>query len=444
MPTIASFLRCCRVLGLALLFTILSPSVFLFGQQRSTNAEEKAVLSQKSIDVITEIQDLMEKEKYSEALNKVDSYKRELDQLSYDYAVMSLFGAQCLFSMGSKEDSNEMYIKVIPYLEDALRSGKYFPDEQAVGYTLSLANFYFATEQKDKAYNTIKNWIEKGKKPSEDMVKFLAILLIDTKKYQEALEWVQKALRMTLNPKVELYTWAAVCYQELGNLEQAAIFIERAAELDPTKNEYWAQLVSLYSSNGNYLGALNALERAQARGVMLDQRYYQTRAELYYNLERYEQAALLLLDFLRNNKVENRASNWLLASYCYQILKEEEKQVEVLREASQLGKWPEIDIQLANYYWGKQNCRETIRWIKSALDKGEVVRPHDVYILLLSAAIACNNFELAEWALDKAQNYPENESKVPQMRRYLESSRRAYEASKEEAAKSSAKTSKQT
>lgn len=434
MPTFTQFLKCCRVLGCTLLLTALTPCSFLFGQKEAENPDERPTLSQKSVEAISEIQGLMEKEDFAGALAKVDAYKGELDKLSYDFAVMSLFGAQCLFSIGNnKEDSNDMYIKVIPYMEDALRSGKYFPDEQAVGYTLSLANFYFATEQKDKALKTILNWLDRGKKPSEDMVKFLAILFIDTKKYQEALEWVQKALRMTLNPKVELYTWAAVCYQELGNLEQAAIFIERAAELDPTKNEYWSQLVSLYSSNGNYLGALNALERAQARGVMLDQRYYQTRAELYYNLERYEQAAMLLLDFLRNDKVENRSSNWLLASYCFQILKEEDKQVEVLKEASQVGKWPEIDIQLANFFWSKQNCRETIRWIKSALDKGEVNRPHDVYILLLSAAIACNNFELAEWALEKAQKYPENEAKVPQMKRYLESSKRAYEAAKEDA-----------
>ncbi|MDX2108825.1 MAG: hypothetical protein SFY80_01155 [Verrucomicrobiota bacterium] len=425
-----------QTLGVLAFSLALLPPVASFGAPAKPVAEETPKLNEETINLIQEIPKILETKDYTKALSQIDAHLAKVEAGTYDAAVTNLFGAQVCFTIGGEaqgEEAEKAYRMATPYMERALVKN-YFEEVQYSRYVSSLANLYFTTGQKDEAEQTINKYLNGGQRqPTPEMVTFMAILMIDGNRWEEALVWVNTLLQTTLEPKVDYYMWAAACHQQLKNYEQAAAYVERVVQMSPTRADYWAQLVSMYYANSNPLGALNALERAQARGIMTSQRDYQTRAELYYNLEQYERAAVIMREGMLTGKIPNENRNWMLISYCYQTLKDKEKQLSSLIEASKQGNWPEIDYLIANLYWAqKDKPKETIKWIKSSLTKGNMSKPHELFILLISAAITVNDYNTATWALNKAKDYKEAATRIPQLEKYINSSKALYEEQRKE------------
>lgn len=372
----------------------------------------QTILSPEATEAYVKINEAMTSENFAEGARIAASVLAKAKPGSYDESLFNLISAQLRFQMDDLEGA-------IPFMERALMLPEYLDSDKLTQYTLSLAHLYYTTEKKEKSIELLRNFQQNGGRMTSPMLSFYAILLLDAGMKEEALKPVEQLLRSDVDPNVDFYKLAATVYQELGNYETAAACLERMIQLKPDEEQFWPGLLFVYSQNGNNLAMLNTIERAQRRGLLTEERWYTTLSQLYYNLERYETTANLLAEWIKDGKVENIRSNWELMAFAWQLAGNPEKQLEALIEASKQGDWPEIDSQIASFYWAQQDIPNTIKWIDSAFSKGTPPRPGDMLIVKASAAITVSDYEMAEAAIKEAEKYPEVAERVEQIRRFV-------------------------
>lgn len=398
------------VCGLLCVFAAIhavTPDLRAQGRERA-----QAVLSQPAMEAMIKINEAITAGNFSEATRVASEMLSKATPGSYDEALLNLASAQLRFQMDDLEGA-------IPFMERALALPQFLDSDKIAQYTLSLAHLYYTTENREKSLEVLADFQKDGGRMTTQMLSFYVILLVDVGRKEEALKPVEQLLRSKIDPDVDAYKLAATVYQELGNYEAAAACLERMIELKPDEEQFWQGLLFAYSQNGNSLAMLNTIERAQERGLLLEERWHTSLAQLYYQLERYETTAKLLADGIKSDNIENSRANWELMAFAWQLAGYPEKQLNTLIQASKEGEWPEIDAQIASIYWNAQDIPNTIKWIDSAFSKGTPPRPGDLLIVKASAAITNDDFDTAEEAINQAEKYPEVSERVEQIRRFV-------------------------
>jgi tetratricopeptide (TPR) repeat protein len=122
---------------------------------------------------------------------------------------------------------------------------------------------------------------------------------------------------------------------------------------------------------------------------------------------------------MADQSLEVDQGTWQLLSYCYEMNDQPERAREALERASRETPYSAIDLQLAERNWREQRFADTISNLESALRKGDVDRPGDLWILMTSAAMELRDIDRAEKALATARTFPEQAAKVDRLERSL-------------------------
>jgi len=374
--------------------------------------EQAKVPSASGAAAMQAITQAIDEKRMDDARNQTLALLQVSNPGSMDYALANLLMAQIC-------SSTEKFKDAVPYLEAAL-SGKLFEAAEQERYTLGLAHLYVETKQKDKAVAILRDLVATaGAKASPDMLYMYSVLLMETGNKEEAVKQSERLMCLSLTPPKEYYQLAASCAQNIGNYDKACAYLERLLEMDPKNEMYWNQLVAMHFNAGELLSAIVAMERAQEKGLLTKEVNYVTKIELYYNLERFPEAAKDIEEGLAQKRIKNEQRFWEMLCVCYDQMGEPDKADKVLEKASATTKWSGIDVRLAerNYRNGKYD--KALANLESAVSKGNVDRPADIWVLMASAALETKNLEKAAYAMDKARKYPEAASKVEKLENAL-------------------------
>jgi tetratricopeptide (TPR) repeat protein len=329
-----------------------------------------------------------------------------------DYALANLLMAQIC-------SSTEKFADAVPYLEAAL-SQKLFDPAETQRYSLGLAHLYVETKQKEKAVALLHEMVDPvGSKASPDMLYMYSVLLMETGKGDEAMKQSDRLMRTSLTPPKEYYQLAASCAQNVGNYEKACAYLERLLEMDPKNEMYWNQLVAMHYNAGELLSAIVSMERAQEKGLLKKDVNYVTKIELYYNLERFPEAAKDIEDGLAYKRIPNEQRFWEMLCISYDQMGEPDKADKVLEKAAATTKWNGIDVRLAERNYRNGKFDKALANLESAVRKGKLEHPAEIWVLMASAAIETNNLDKAEYAMSNAKKYPEAASKVEKLENAL-------------------------
>ena len=329
-----------------------------------------------------------------------------------DYALANLLLAQI-------SSSTEKFDEAVPYLEAALAQKLFEPAEQQ-RYAFGLAHLYVETKQKDKAVALVRELLEaSGAKPTGDMLYMYSVLLMETGQKDEAVKQSERLMRLSLNPPKEYYQLAASCAQNAGNYEKACAYLERLLQMDPNNEVFWNQLVAMHFNAGELLSAVVSMDRAQEKGLCTKEVNYVTKIELYFNMERFPEAAHEIETCLAQKKITNEQRFWEMLCICYDQMGEPDKATQVLEKASASTPWSGIDVRLAERNYKAGNFAKALTNLESAVRKGKLDHAGDIYVLMASAALETRNLDKAEFAMENARKYPEEAAKVEKLENAL-------------------------
>jgi tetratricopeptide (TPR) repeat protein len=130
-----------------------------------------------------------------------------------------------------------------------------------------------------------------------------------------ALEAFGKELTYSKEPQVRLLAHMnrSMLYQQQRQWNEAATELEFALELDPSRPEIWADLVTLQLDSGDLDGALAALQNGSDAGHRSARHYYSVGARLF-KAERFSDARGAFTEVLAIEPTHTRAVRSLAAT----------------------------------------------------------------------------------------------------------------------------------
>lgn len=242
-----------------------------------------------------------------------------------------------------------------------------------------------AAEQAAQTYST---YLEEAPEDGAAWLR-LGTILYENNKYEQALEPLETALKLTEKPTFEHVLMLGRGYKAVGQKEKdtgkiarAAEFLEQAHKLRPKDKEILVQLTECKRRTGDTEGLIANLGRLSE----LDKKNLEVHSELGKLLlenEAYEEAAEVL-EIVAAMKSDDKELHLDLASI-YEKLGERKKRVDHLEAALKIGgDDPEIQLSLAGYYAAEgENKRAAGLFEKALSEKPKIANAYFQYGMLL-------------------------------------------------------------
>ena len=378
-------------------------------------------------DALPKYKAAVDAKNYEAALAILDAQLAKVPADSYDAALLYQIKVQTLMQKGD-------FSAVVEPLEKGLalsdsKTPTYYEDRATKDLLFFLTSLYLqeAVQSKTpaaasvlfaKADKTMIRWLKLTPKSNPDAQLIYAQLLYnwavqnsehpDLDLMKRALDQVEIGLELSTHPKDILYILKFVCLQQLNRNAEAVEILEFLVKMKPDSTTYWQQLAGLYLAGGQDLRAIISIERAQANGMMNAPKDHFNLVGLYFNMGHYEKAADLLEAGLRNGQIENEIKNWELLSGAYQQMERPYKSIETLKSAAKVfPKAGQLDFMIAQAYNSLEKPEDCLIYLQSAIAKGGLAKPHQVYGFLAYIGYELKKFDIALDAAQKAVATPE-------------------------------------
>ncbi|MBI2496763.1 MAG: hypothetical protein HYV75_02145 [Opitutae bacterium] len=124
---------------------------------------------------------------------------------------------------------------------------------------------------------------------------------------------------------------------------------------------------------------------------------------------------------MRNGGIENDIKNWELLALTYQQLERPYKSIDTLKNAAKaFPKSGQIEFMIAQAYHSLDKPAEALPHLQAAVAKGELQKPHSVYLFLAYIGYELKRFDIALEAAKKAATYPEGAKDAQNMIKGIE------------------------
>jgi hypothetical protein len=401
--------------------------------------KDKKQFSDKVREGITKFGPLQADSKWDEALVLINDLIKIAEPGSYDEFMLNYIKGQLYLRIEQQD-------KAIEPLEAAVRISdlhNFFDDKEQLRVFKYLAQIYYGEgaakgvttarqlECFAKAGDYLNRLIGKERETNTlnaDDVQFYAYLLvnraqvnpdkIDYAMIRQAEKLSEEGLTLSIVPKTEFYRLLLITRLLQNNYAGGAEVLELLLQKDPTNKDNWGQLSAIYLNLGaddkdkakareNNLRAILTFQRAQAVGQLKTPKDNYNLVGTYANIGQIERAAQLLDAGLRNGSIEPEKNRWLYLAAWYQQLNQEQKAIDVLKEAAK--HFPdsgEFDFTAAQNYYGMEKFDEALQEAKIAATKGLGDKTWQVWSFIAYVALELRNYELAVEAADKALSDP--------------------------------------
>lgn len=393
--------------------------------------EGKNQPSDEGAEAIQAIAKLVEGEKWDLALVDVQKAKAKAKPGSFDLAYFNQMEGMVYVN---KRD----FSASISGFETALKLAiehNYFTKSQVLELTFTVAQLYGqlageakapADQQKywDLSVKYMRDWIAKNPKPHQDGVYFVAQSLyfaaavngserLDPATMQEVIKYCNQALRLGIKIKESAAMLLVAGLQQVDRFDDAAEYLELLAFYYPNNKTYWTSLANTYimaaekqqpgpEKDSRYLKAILTFERAQKIGLLNTPKDNFYLVGLLSNTEQFDAAIDLLERGLKDGSLEPTLQNWQLLAQSYQEIKKDMKAIETFKAASKVfPKNSDLDLQIANLYYGLDKLPEALEYLKLAVKKG-VDKPAPTQVFIAYISLELKQLEAAKSAAEEA------------------------------------------
>ncbi len=389
-------------------------------------------------EVLPKYKAAIEAKTYDAAIAILDGQIAKVPADSYDAAMLLQLKTQTLLQKGDFSRALESTEKALNLSNS--KSPTFFDERITKDLTYFLIQLYvqeavqtkvpgLAPKLFEKADNAFKQWLRLVPASNPDAQMLYAQLLYswavqnsenpDKKLIARALEETEKGMHLAIRPKDTFYVLKLAALQQLGRTNETADMFELLIKQKPESSTYYPQLAATYLGLAqsatspadaeiyNIRAALT-IERAQAHGHMNTPQHNFNLIGIYFNMGQYEKAADLLEAGLKAGTIERELKNYELWALALQQMQQPVKGIDALKAASlafpQSG---EVEFRIAQAYQGLEKSEEALKHLQSAVAKGNLAKPHAVYLFLAYVAYELKKFDIALDAAKKAAATPE-------------------------------------
>jgi tetratricopeptide (TPR) repeat protein len=401
-----------KIISVVMLLSVLfMPGIVLANQS----------LSPKTYERLNEIQELIQSEQFTEALQVVSELEADLTP-GFGLALAYQMHAQLMLA---QEDSQ----RALLYFNKALELEALKPS-QAVSLATNVAQLYLSSSQPAKAIAVLQSRIVAAEKEKAGSTVSMAYITLGSalqvqKQYADSIPWLQEGVKRSDKPKENWLQMLMAAHYQIKQFAEAIAVLEQLIVINADKEEYWLQQASLYQLREKPAQALNTLEAAYIKGVLVKEDGLILMTQLLINQGIPERAARILDNLLKNQQVELSEENLRLMASAWLQGKERVQAIAGLIQAAEQSKKEIAELPdeadknkrrngtAKLYYRAAQLAFEVSDFETAALQyqnarqEGLSLNQHALSLLMQgNAYFELENYQMAKVYFSKAQQEP--------------------------------------
>jgi len=342
---------------------------------------------------LTEAHELLDKNKYREALSVMNSMKGRARLNPHEQALMwQTFG----YIYANMEKTS----KAIESFEKCLQIGA-LPEQTKLDLQFSLGQLYMVNSQFKQAVKTLNDWMGKVNNPSPDAKYLLAMAYTQTKQWKKALYWAQAAIAGVRRPKESWLQLVLSIHYELKQYRDMARVLEQLVTRFP-KKAYWMQLSAIYMEMKQEERALAVLELVYRQNMLTTHSELMNLVSLYLHRGIPQKAARVLEKGLKSGAIKRNEQTLTMLGDSWMRAREFELAARPLGEAARVAKKGDLWVRVAQIYMEQEQWDQAIAAMEKAISKGSLTSPGNAHLFLGICHFNSGKYSKAQKAFQNA------------------------------------------
>ncbi len=388
-------------------------------QQKREEQETRRTqaMSQQVYEKLTEAQQLIEANKFNEAVSQLNGLLGGRSKLSpYEVANVQNLLAFAFYSQENYGKALEAYRQVLAQPD--------LPEAMATSTKYTIAQLHFVQEQWQQGINMLQEWVKTQQNPSADVYVLFGQGYYSLKQFDPALQNMERAVSMYRQqgkkPREQWLQLLRYLYYEKNQPAKAVTVLEELVTLYP-KHEYWLQLSQMYGEAKQDKKQLAALDAVYVDGGLNRESELVTLAYLYLSRDVPYKAAKVLDKGIKDKKVEPTARNLELLGNAWRAAQELKASIPVMEQAAAKSDKGELYATLGNIYLDSEENQKAIDAVKAALSKGGLRRADNAYMVMGMAHFNLKQYDAARNAFNQAAKDKRSTTYARQWLQYVDS-----------------------
>ncbi|MGA1343263.1 MAG: tetratricopeptide repeat protein [Hyphomonas sp.] len=257
-------------------------------------------------------------------------------------------------------------------LLDAINKGYVPPSDIAQTY-YNIAQIYLQMEDIKSALDYMQKWQAAGGKPDRTQKWQLAVLYQRVDNFREAIRYAEE-VRRDDGAKFDqpLYDLLVFLYNESGNKAKLAEVLEVLVERKPAERKYWDAIAGNYFQGDDIRKAFEVQKAMYFAGLLKTEDELMRIVNFYNQLNAPYYAAKVLEKEMNAGRIKKTVEKMSLLADFYQVAREHEKAIPVIRQAAEMGGGGAMYERLGASYSEIGKWKETEDALLQALKLGGV------------------------------------------------------------------------
>lgn len=384
-------------------------------QKKQQETRRTPAMRERVYKKLSEAQEMVEKEQFADAINRLDELKKDEDLNSYERAMTWNFIAYTYSSQEKYKEALNAFQQVLKQPEIPVGL------EQQTLY--AIAQLYLANEEPRQTIKTLERWFAISDPHAQARVLWgQACFLVED--FKCAVDQVNKALALLKKagdqqPQESWLLILRAAYYELNNIPKVIEVLEQLVHLYP-KGDYFYQLSGMYGERGNEKRQLAVLEASYDGGYFSKAGEYTALASLLLNADVPYKAAKVLSEGIKKDIVEDNVRNLRMLAQAWLMAQEPQASIDVLRQAAKQSDDGELYIRLGQAHMNLDEWDNCVTAIRSGLKKGGVERDDSARVSLGICLYNTDDLDGAIEVFKQAAKVAKDESTIKFAKNWLE------------------------
>ncbi|MEB3269983.1 MAG: hypothetical protein VKJ09_15690, partial [Leptolyngbya sp.] len=304
----------------------------------------------------------MQKKDFNTAASKLSQLK-QMELNCYEEGAVLKLSAYINIEKGDRKAA-------VNDLLTALQKG-YIPQKDAAQTYYNVAQIYLQEEDINKALEYMNKWQQAGGKPDRQQKWQLAVLYQRVDNFREAIKWAEQVKADDgSNYKQELYDLLIYLYNQVDDKAKLAAILEEVLVRNPTERKYWDAIAGNYFAANEERKAFEVQKAMYLAGLLTKEDEVMRIVNFYNRFNVPYQAAKVLEKEMNAGRVSKSLQNLELLANLYQVAREHEKAIPVIRQAADAGGGGPMYERLGRSYADLQKWKEAEEALTKALSLG--------------------------------------------------------------------------
>ncbi len=347
---------------------------------------------------LEEVQVMMEEERFTEALEKLEVLALEINDLPYDFALTNQYLAHVSIMLDDAARA-QAALQAALSMED-------LPVDLRQNMNLFYGTVLLSNEEYELALEALEEWYALAELPQASQIFSLAFANYHNNNLPRAEEMLDKAIGMVNTPQESWYQLSYRVLFDQRKYERAEDVLKIMLERSPNNIAHWRMLASHYLQLEDSAEGLAAMMNAHFAELIQSETDLKQIVSLWGYVDAPERGARLMEQWIEEERIEADAEALKQLGNLWLMSRERSNAISVLTEAAAIAPDGNTYELLGGIYFEEEDWPAAYASYQSALREGELDEPAQVSLL---AGISAYRAGLNDQAREALEIAAENE-----------------------------------